>query len=91
LKDHAAEADPSAGGTVAHDDPHADCQSHFEKGKQYLVFASDGYAEANVCAPTGLLSEHADLVAKLDEVARSRKVTHQFSPALPEPRCGPGG
>lgn len=46
----------------------ADCDVHFEKGGEYLVFTTDGYAEANACAPTGTLQKSADMVRALDQL-----------------------
>ena len=46
----------------------ADCDVHFEKGGEYLVFTTDGYAEVNACAPTGTLQKSADMVRALDQL-----------------------
>ena len=48
----------------------ADCKVHLELGKRYLVFATEGYAEANPCAPTGDLEKSTQIVAALDAHAR---------------------
>jgi hypothetical protein len=43
-----------------------DCDVHFEVGKHYLVFTTDGYPDANPCAPTAELVGSASMVAALD-------------------------
>jgi hypothetical protein len=50
----------------------ADCDVHLELGKRYLVFATEGYAEANRCAPTGDLDQRQQDVAALDAHARAK-------------------
>jgi len=51
-----------------------DCQLHLELGKRYLVFATEGYAEAAYCSRTGELEQRLQDVAALDaHAARSKK------------------
>jgi len=54
---------PLPGGLIT-----VDCDVHFELGKQYLVFATEGYSEANPCAPTGPLASKAEIVGELDQL-----------------------
>jgi hypothetical protein len=49
-----------------------DCRSRLELGKRYLVFATEGFTEADPCAPTGDLDSSQATVAALDAHARSR-------------------
>jgi hypothetical protein len=50
-----------------------DCDVHFEVGKQYLVFTTFGYADANPCAPTAALKEAGAMVEALNKTLRKAK------------------
>ena len=50
-----------------------DCQVHLELGKRYLVFATEGYAEADYCSRTGELEQRVQDVATLDAYASLSK------------------
>jgi len=50
-----------------------DCQQHLEVGKRYLIFATDGYPEADPCAPTGELDKSDSVITALDRYLALRK------------------
>jgi hypothetical protein len=51
----------------------ADCAVHLEVGRQYLIFATEGFAEANSCAPTGDLEKRQQDVAALEAHSGGRR------------------
>ena len=51
----------------------ADCDAHFAKGGEYVVFTTDGYPEANPCAPTGVL--RADVVRDMNRLRSKARST----------------
>ena len=46
----------------------ADCALHFDKGTTYLIFATEGFTEATMCAPNGPVKDRKDDIAILDKL-----------------------
>lgn len=47
-----------------------DCQTHLEVGKTYLIFATEGYPEADPCAPTSALDRAGGTIKELNRLRR---------------------
>ena len=54
-----------------------DCEQHLDVGKEYLVFATEGYPEASSCALGGLVEERSEAIEALDAyVKKNAKPSH---------------